>query len=424
MASDFFKSSNWKYFPAEILPCFCYFYKKHGNSQDLDDLLELTRHPNSTVIAAALEALKKLDTGSLRSILQPLIQKNSEQQKKSEALEQLYVANASYNSSNISNESKEYYKENHQLILDTLQNGTSDLETVRILRLIKKYGDEQDVNYVKPYLIKDKPDVVRAAIKVLEKLDPEYLCIYLPQLLQDKNTKVRLTATRAFQSIDSESVINMVLSLLKSLNVKQRTIGITTAMLVDFNVVRDAYLLAFAKETAEDLLDKIGLVLAANPDRDLVTDLYFAHKTSKTLLKAQREKIIEMVSEKVSFALGGNPWPKELIFEAKQRFEESKNQIDTTNQNTNETESTPSPHNLKPSGFFKKAGSSNNSASKYSFTIQPTSSTQSSNSEESFLTQIGWTGLNAKAKITVLFFLFGAIFWGIAIVAVIMKVLF
>ena len=176
MASDFFKSANWKYFPTEILPCFCYFYKKHGNSQDLDDLLELTRHPNPTVIAAALEALKKLDTGSLRSIIQPLIQKQSEN-KESAALENLYVANANYDSSNISNESKEYYKENHQLIIDTLQNGTSDLETVRILRLIKKYGNEQDVNYVKPFLIKDKPDVVRAAIKVLEKFDPEYLCI-------------------------------------------------------------------------------------------------------------------------------------------------------------------------------------------------------------------------------------------------------
>jgi HEAT repeat protein len=422
MASDFFKSANWKYFPTEILPCFCYFYKKHGNSQDLDDLLELTRHPNPTVIAAALEALKKLDTGSLRSIIQPLIQKQSEN-KESAALENLYVANANYDSSNISNESKEYYKENHQLIIDTLQNGTSDLETVRILRLIKKYGNEQDVNYVKPFLIKDKPDIVRAAIKVLEKFDPEYLCIYLPQLLQDKNPKVRLTATRAFQSIDSESVINMVLSLLKSLNVKQRTIGITTAMLVDFNMVRDAYLQAFSKETSEDLLEKIGLVLAANPDRELVKDLYFAHKSSKTLLKAQREKIIELVSEKVSFSLGGNPWPKELILEAKNLYETAQKEgvspspTDETKDSNNTTA-----ENVKPSGFYRNTKANtppiNNGKPKDLY------ATASEIKIEPIQEKSGWSTLNSKAKITIIFLCFGAIFWGILIVAVVMKVFF
>ena len=420
MASDFFKSSNWKYFPTEILPCFCYFYKKHGNSQDLDDLLELTRHPNPTVIAAALEALKKLDTGSLRSILQPLIQKNSEQQKKSAALEQLYVSNASYNSSNISNESKEYFIENHQLIIDTLQNGTSDIETVRILRLIKKYGDAQDVNYVKPFLIKDKPDIVRAAIKVLEKLDPEYLCIYLPQLLQDKNTKVRLTATRAFQSIDSESVINMVLSLLKSLNVKQRTIGITTAMLVDFNMVRDAYLMAFSKETSEDLLENIGLVLAANPDRELVKDLYFAHKSSKTLLKAQREKIIEMVSEKVSFSLGGSPWPKELVIEAQDIYEAAQKEgVSSPSVIEVESEKTSSPAVKKPTSLYNSAKVVKTNISKFA-----TINTNKDQPEESFLEKSGWSALNTKAKMTIIILLLGAVFWGILIVVVVMRVLF
>ena len=419
MASDFFKSANWKYFPVEILPCFCYFYKKHGNSQDLDDLLELTRHPNPIVIAAALEALKKLDTGSLRSILQPLIQQHSNKQKDSEALEKLYASNASYDSSNISNESKEYYIENHKLILDTLQSGTSDIETVRILRLIKKYGDEEDVNYVKPFLIKDKPDIVRAAIKVLEKLDPEYLCIYLPQLLQDKNTKVRLTATRAFQSIDSESVINMVLSLLKSLNVKQRTIGITTAMLVDFNMVRDAYLMAFSKETSEDLLEKIGLVLAANPDRELVKDLYFAHKASKTLLKAQRESIIEMVSEKVSFALGGSPWPKELVIEAQDLYEAAqKGGLSPTSVIEVESVKTSSPAVKKPTSLYNSSKIVKTNISKFA-TINT-----SANQDESVLERSGWSSLNSKAKMTILIMVFAAIFWGILIVFVIMKVLF
>ena len=108
LASDLFKASNWKEFPAEILPCFCIFFKNHGNSQDCEDLLELTRHPNTIVIAAAVEAIKKLDTGSLRSVIEPIIKKNSNQ-KESEALEQLYATNVNYDSSDLSKANKDYY---------------------------------------------------------------------------------------------------------------------------------------------------------------------------------------------------------------------------------------------------------------------------------------------------------------------------
>ena len=144
----------------------------------------------------------------------------------------------------------------------------------------------------------------------------------MPQLLQDKNTKIRLTATRAFQSIDKDSVNRMVLNLLKSLNVKQRTLGVTTAMLVDFEIVKQALLDAFSKENNDELLEKIGLVLAANPYKELVKDVYFAHKYSKTLLVAPREKILELVSEKVSTFLGGKPSGKELLYEAKKSFDD------------------------------------------------------------------------------------------------------
>ncbi|MBR4330622.1 MAG: hypothetical protein IKP71_12320 [Candidatus Riflebacteria bacterium] len=255
---------------------------------------------------------------------------------------------------------------------------------------------------------------------IATKLDPEYLCIYLPQLLQDKNTKVRLTATRAFQSIDSESVINMVLSLLKSLNVKQRTIGITTAMLVDFNMVRDAYLMAFSKETSEDLLEKIGLVLAANPDRELVKDLYFAHKSSKTLLKAQREKIIEMVSEKVSFSLGGSPWPKELVIEAQDIYEAAQKEgVSSPSVIEVESEKTSSPAVKKPTSLYNSAKVVKTNISKFA-----TINTNKDQPEESFLEKSGWSALNTKAKMTIIILLLGAVFWGILIVVVVMRVLF
>lgn len=320
LASDYFKSANWKEFPTEILPCFCFFFKNYGNSQDLDDLLELTRNPNAIVVAAALEAIKKLDTGSLRSVIQPLIQNANSYQDSKEALELLYVENANHDSSNLSKADKSYYLENHQLLVDSLKNGTSELETIRIIRLIKRHGSIEDAEYVKPFLKNSKPDIVRAAMKTLEVLDKEYLCVYLPQLLQDKSAKVRLTATKVFQNIDKDSVVSIVLSMLGSLNQNQRTIAITTAMLVDFNQIRDEFIRAFAMETNSELLEKIGLVLMANPDSELVKDMYIAHKRSKTILKAQREKLIETVAEKVSFAFNNKFWAKELLLEAEAAY--------------------------------------------------------------------------------------------------------
>lgn len=416
LAIDYLKEANWKNFPQEILPCFCMFFKNNGNSQDCDDILELTRHPNPIVIAAAVEAIKKLDTGSLRSIIEPLI-KQCSASAESEAIEQLYVANVNHDSSNISNESKEYYDENHQLLIDSLKNGTSELETVRILRLIKKYGNEDDAEYVKPYLTKDKPDIVRAAIKVLEKLDKDYLCVYLPQMLQDSNAKIRLTATRAFQSIDKESVVTMVLNLITSLNIKQRSIGITTAMLVDFNKIRMPFLKAFGQETSEELLEKIGLVIAANPDRELVKDLYSTHRESKTNLTKQRQTLLEMVSEKVSISIGGNPTAEELYTEAMEAYESRQKELAENPEAAKaELEKKEKAEKeiakrvtAKASGFYK------------GMKMQPPPEAkkpvdENSNMEKFAQKVSGWKSFSTRTKMIIVFLLLGAVFWGLLLV--------
>ena len=277
------------------------------------------------------------------------------------------------------------------MLIERLKNGTSDLETERILRLIRKYGDENDAEYAKPYLNTDKPDIVRASIKVLEKLSAEYLCIYLPQLMQHKNSKIQITAVRAFQTIDKESVLSMVRSLIKSLNVNQRTLGITTAMMVDFEKIKEDLFSAFMKETNEEILEKLGLVFAANPYRELVSDLYFYHKSSKTLLKRQREKIVDLISEKVSLFLGGNPNAKELVVEAEKAFEEKKVNnsvvLNTTEEVEQETTS-------------KKVGISNiKNLPKDCNKIRESSNVKAINSNQNSSKKSAWQNLNLKAKL-------------------------
>lgn len=431
IASDYFKQVNWKTYPTEILPCFCIYFKNFGNFTDLDDLFELTRHPNPVVIAAAVEAIKRHDTGSLRAIVEPLIQ-NQSTQVNTEAIENLYIENRNHDSNNIANQSREYFKENRELLLESLKSNNSELEKIRILRLIKKFGNVEDAEFVKPLLIKEKPDVVRAAIKVLERLDADYLCIYLPQLLQDKSAKVRLTATRAFQHIDKSSVVSLVLNMISSLNAKQRGIAITTAMLVDFSQVRTALLTAFGAESNAELLENLSLVLAANPDRDLVKDMYIAHKTSKTLLRNERVKAIEMVSEKVSIALNNSVWPKELMKEAEDNY---KSLIEASKNDALQAVSAP----VKNTPSTKTAGTQskpviNSKASKNAtaalFTKNPrkiektAEENQESEKKSGFLDSIGWNKYSTKAKIMMVMIPLIVIAWTLMIILVIFKLLF
>ncbi len=404
LASDLFKAANWKEFPAEILPCFCFFYKNHGNSQDCQDLLDLTRNPSPIVIASAVEAIKKLDTGSLRSVIEPILKKNSNNAE-SEALEQLYATSVNYDSNALSNANQDYYNENHNLLIDCLKNGTSDLETVRILRLIRKFGDENDAEFVKPYLNTDNPDIVRASIKVLEKLSAEYLCVYLPQLMQHKNTKIKLTAIRSFQSIDQDSVLSMVKSLVKSLNINQRTLGITTSMMLDFDKIKEDLFVAFMKETNDEILEKIGLVIAANPSRNLVTELYPYHKQSKTFFINQRQKIIELVSEKVSGSLGGKPSSNELIAEAKKAYDEKKSKIEVE----------------PPTHRYTNTSSNSNTYPKNIGNFRESLNKKIPSSNNNKVNNGVWKNLNLKAKLTVIFFILGSIFSSITLVLLIME---
>ena len=405
LAIDYLKEANWKEYPTEILPCFCIFFKNNGNSQDCEDLLELTRHPNPIVIAAAIEAIKKLDTGSLRSVLEPLINQKNTNSKEAEVIEHICASNINHDSSNIANESEEFFIENHQLLIDRLKDSNSDLETVRILRLFRKFGTEEDIPVVKPFLTKNKPDIVRAAIKVFEKLDKEYLSIYLPQLLQDKSPKIRLTAARVFQTIDKDSVIEVVQGFLSSNKPEQRNIGITTGLLADFEQVREQFLLAFAKETNSDLLEKLSLVIAANPDIQLVKDVYITCLETKGKVSQEHLSAIEMIAEKVSISLGGDPTGKELIENAissAETLKSQKSKEELSEKNLNQTKSP-----VKSDYSIKKTNKSDAEAPK---SVEPKSGF------EKF-----WGSISPKGKTILVFIILGITLWGLLFATLLLR---
>ncbi|HNW37057.1 MAG TPA: hypothetical protein PKM25_19105, partial [Candidatus Ozemobacteraceae bacterium] len=165
----------------------------------------------------------------------------------------------------------------------------------------------------RPYLTKENPEEVCAAIDALAKLDSEYLCIYLPQLMQNKNGKIRMNATRAFVGIDRDQIKSLVSSLLLSNSARQRVLGIPAAMLVDFGLVREPLLKAFNSETMPELIDKIGYILCSNPDREILHSVYLSTHASTGPIAEQKHQIMTQVAEKLSIALDKLSTPEELV---------------------------------------------------------------------------------------------------------------
>ncbi|MBP7634240.1 HEAT repeat domain-containing protein [Candidatus Ozemobacteraceae bacterium] len=182
-----------------------------------------------------------------------------------------------------------------------------------LIKVIGRFGSSEDAQIVKPYLAKENPDEVSAAIDALSKLDSEYLCIYLPQLMQHKNGKIRMNATRAFGGIDRDQIKSLVSSLLMSNSVRQRALGIPAATLVDFGLVREPLLKAFHQEANPELVEKIGLILCSNPDREILHSVALAVEAAPDVIAEQKKIILKQLAEKLSIALDKISSPEELL---------------------------------------------------------------------------------------------------------------
>ena len=518
LASDMIRQANWQNFPAEILPCFCRFFGLHGNIQDSHALQELTRHPDPTVITAALKALEKIDPENLQSIIVPLLNspltvvkaqaiqafyrwnRNQALQhllklmfSKSEQDIVLALHHANYfpyaeleshllrlmteissppilmrvsqilkNNANLnlpfrifwvnrqlvgqhqslvkgillgvvrSLADKKLIKVSAQQYLNHLKEkvckAESDLikstckvqedadfeeisdlpakneektrdsieenqgkkvqqktseqkikapplpksefipdfnkypelteqekvqfltkikeahfkefqpklqalfetaqgkELASLINLFGKFSGPEFAESLKKHLKSDNPDIVCAVIKALVNVDQETLCLYLPQFMQDKNGKIRMTATRTFVCIDRESIRGLLTGLLSSSNVKQRSLGIATSMLVDFNIVRQPLLTCLSKETSVELLEKLSMVLAANPDRELLYEVYKSYRNCRSSMKGEFKQLLDMVADKLAIVLNKINTAEELLALAENDYNFEKQQ--------------------------------------------------------------------------------------------------
>lgn len=209
---------------------------------------------------------------------------------------------------------------NHRPRLLSLFAEAQGRELCSLINLFGKFGKSEDSEKLKKLCKSDNPDIVCACIRALSTLDAEFLCLYLPQFMQEKNGKIRMTATRIFVTIDRERIRSLISSLLASSHVKQRMLGVSSSMLVDFNIIREPLLDAMSKETNVEVVEKLGIVLASNPDRELLNSVYKISRTSRASLKAENQQIAIMLAENLSKALNHISTPEELLKEADNAF--------------------------------------------------------------------------------------------------------
>ncbi|MBF0545716.1 MAG: HEAT repeat domain-containing protein [Candidatus Riflebacteria bacterium] len=186
-------------------------------------------------------------------------------------------------------------------------------EQAAIIKAIGRSGTSEDASLIKPFIDGENPETVCASIEALAHLDSDFLAIYLPQLMQNKHGKIRLQATRTFVGIDRLQIKSLIAGMLQSSSPRQRSMVIPATMLVDFSLVREPLIKAFEKELSPELIEKIGLVFAANPDRELLRAILAAEKNSSDSLKPTIKKTLKLVSEKLSIALGKISSPEDLI---------------------------------------------------------------------------------------------------------------
>lgn len=498
LAADAIREANWQNFPEEILPSFCLFFKKYGGFEDVQTLLELTRHYNPIILSSAIDALETIDPTNLQGIVEPLLNSPKSDMKaqaiqvlykwnKKEAIKhfvelmfskntsekalalhyadffsykdiepylirlltetsdttslmrisKIFVKNANKDlpfrifrvnknlkgeqqslikgiifavirelqkkeiihgsvqdyltdlkyKANTFNQSEDNLKEDIKQVSQNDVNilpkvteveeikenviqkkeelSTNDIENYKFLtekdkikflakinidyfnanrgklqaymtlaigkelasfiNLMGKFGDPNDAEKIKTFCRSDNPDIVCSSIKALAKLDPEFLCLYLPQFLQQKNGKIRMTATRVFAEIDSERIESLLTGMISSQNTKQRTIGISTSMLLDFNIVKKPLINALAKENSLELIEKISTVLASNPEKETLYQVYKIANTKRISDKKEMDNALNIIAEKLSVTLNHEKSPDDLIKEVAKKFEIEKN---------------------------------------------------------------------------------------------------
>ncbi len=198
---------------------------------------------------------------------------------------------------------------------------TRGKELAAVIRLLGRYGSFEDAALVPGYLDHEDPVVVCAAIDALVMLQPDHLGVFLPKLMQSQKGKIRFHATQAFINLDRQQVRSLVSEMLRSSQPKQRAMAIPICVQVDFMVVRDTLLKALERETSPELIQKMGVLLSSNPDREILRTIFRFMKQQSGQVAEILQDAAQQTAKNLSVIMGKSVPFEELIAEEEKSFQ-------------------------------------------------------------------------------------------------------
>ncbi|MBF0408540.1 MAG: HEAT repeat domain-containing protein [Candidatus Riflebacteria bacterium] len=123
-----------------------------------------------------------------------------------------------------------------------------------------------------------------AALEALTQSAPKLLVANLPRLLSTEDPRMRAMAIRGLARLSPEEALLQLEQMLLRGDSGQRQAAIQCAFYLPFEEVKPVLLAYIGMETDPDLLDRVGQILAANPDTQTPFQLY------QTMDKASPEK--------------------------------------------------------------------------------------------------------------------------------------
>ena len=173
-----------------------------------------------------------------------------------------------------------------------------------ILKVINKFGTRIDAQGVLSMLESQDPSIMAMAVKTLGKLDIDSILPSLNRFLADEDPRIKAAALEVFLVADKEGAVQYLSSILRAASADTRRIGLSLLPQLDYPSAEPLLLRMLKYEGNSDLIVQAAYMVAANPTREGLDQLFAFTHNKLGELKPGSEDIwkLAMISAESVFA--------------------------------------------------------------------------------------------------------------------------
>ncbi|GAB4284500.1 MAG: hypothetical protein Kow0029_31070 [Candidatus Rifleibacteriota bacterium] len=169
------------------------------------------------------------------------------------------------------------------------------------LTILGKFGCIQDCEIALKFLSHNDPEIVCAALSLLQLQSPEIFKQNIRLGLSSKYFKIQMHSVHLLRAIDPEETVKYIQAFLFHKNPLVRQKALRELMLLPFDKVENLFLQFLSREKHPLLLVKAGFVVAFNPLPDFplkVFDIFqFSKDSKKHILQLILKQLVESVQK-------------------------------------------------------------------------------------------------------------------------------